>query len=171
MVRFDVSTENGTLDLFQERFHESFDSIIELVVPKNLKKKTRNEELGDKERTDQQKLVVTQNQPKPNQLSSRSVLQFLLVWTTVTAFTSPMAMKLSTHQLKPRNLLKHCFHMKNLLLLLNLFWLYRQSFFWRFNYFLVSVFGAKIKILLQLDGVVVRSRKSDSLPVYSKGPG
>lgn len=63
MVRFDVSTENGTLDLFQERFHESFDSIIELVVPKNLKKKTRNEELGDKERTDQQKLVVTQNTP------------------------------------------------------------------------------------------------------------
>lgn len=60
MVRFDVSTENGTLDLFQERFHESFDSIIELVVPKNLKKKTRNAELGDK---DQQKLVVTQNTP------------------------------------------------------------------------------------------------------------
>lgn len=106
-----------------------------------------------------------------HQLSSRSVLQFLLVWTTITAFTSPMAMKPSTHQLKPRNLLKHCFHMKNHLLLLNLFWLYRQSFFWKCNYFLVSVFGAKIKILLQLDGVVVRSRKSDSLPVYSKGPG
>lgn len=127
MVRFDVSTENGTLDLFQERLHESFDSIIELMVPKNLKKKTRNEELGDKERTDQQKLVVTQNTPPTKLTLCPSVSSGLDHHNCLHITHGHEAVH--THQLKPRNLLKHCFHMKNLLLLLNLFWLYRQSFF------------------------------------------